>query len=164
MIAKRDLVERLLYLTLGVVFLGLGIALYIAIGFGSRLSEQLTQLKAISQRQSETIAAIERGVGDIKGDNQQNTLYLKCLINFHSTGKAVTDEDCPWGVSVGETPSSAPTGTNTQPTSSRQFSSPIPTVKPVQNQPQQPTPTPVTPKPVQPTLLQQLNNVIRGLL
>lgn len=80
-------IERLLYTTLLVVFIGVGIGLFATINFNQKLQAQVHQLQALTKAQSATSEEIQGAVNTIKGNQGHNTQYLVCIADHIQLGE-----------------------------------------------------------------------------
>lgn len=101
---KNQSVERLLYLTLGLVFIGVSIAMIVLLVFGNKLDTQVTTLKQIQQTQITQVQQLKASVAELKANNERNTEYLRCLLALHAHGVPNDDScDAPAGINAAGT-------------------------------------------------------------
>lgn len=83
-------IERLLYTTLLVVFIGVGIGLFATINFNQKLQSQVRQLQALTKAQTAAGTELQSAVDTIKGNQGHNTQYLVCIANHIEFGESTT--------------------------------------------------------------------------
>lgn len=90
----NSLTERLLYVTLLLVFIIAGITAYVAISFGNKLNTQLKIASDLNKNQSAVIRQLQKNQEELKVTALKNTLYLECIINLHGKGLAPDEGRC----------------------------------------------------------------------
>lgn len=88
-------IERLLYTTLLVVFIGVGIGLFATINFNQKLQDQVHQLQALTKAQTGTSTEIQSAVNQIKANQLTHTDYLTCLAKALDLGESTSNCQIP---------------------------------------------------------------------
>lgn len=144
---RHEIIQRIMYLTLLLVFIGVGIAIYVAAIFGHKLNNTSKSNARILQNQKQELDTLSASVTSLKNDNAQQTEYIKCLLVAHNLGNFnISACKEPGQPLPSSTPAPTPTASQATPSSASAGVA-------------HPTPTPVTRQ-----IRDGIGNTISGIL